>query len=213
MNLTEPPPVSRVNRMKKLVLVLTLALLAGGAAYADSLTLTAAPYGVDGPYTFTLATASGSSTQQMVCFSDANTIYLGETWAVTAFSLANVGSITGVFAGTQLQYDELGWLADDLFAHPGNADIQDTIWAILGLGGSNAAADPALIAAANAAIAKGYQTTDLFYIPKVSLTATTNSDSIPQPFILHGVPEPSSLLLLAVGVLAMIAFSWRRIVA
>lgn len=183
-------------------------LLGGSAAYADSLQLTGAPNGINGPYNFTLTNASGTSSQQLICFSDANTISIGEKWDVTVFNISNVSSITGTFAGTTQEYNELGWLAGLLFAKPGNADIQDSIWAILGLGGPNAKLDASLLAG----MPTGYQTTDLFYIPTTSLGCSTGvncSGGIPQPFI-GQVPEPSSLILLGAGLMGLIGLSLRK---
>ena len=66
--------------MKKLVLAVLL--LVGTSAHADTLTLTGAPYGENGPYSLTLN--SSLTATPMICFSEKNLITFGETWNVQA---------------------------------------------------------------------------------------------------------------------------------
>src|SRR6202008_3192578 len=118
--------------MKKLVLAVLL--LVGTSAYADTLSLSAAPNGENGPYSMNL---NGSpTTTPMICYSEKNLITIGESWNVQAYTITQIGSLSGPFAGTTTQYNELGYLADQLFANPGNADLQQAIWAVLGTGGT-----------------------------------------------------------------------------
>src|SRR5256885_16554782 len=74
-----------------------------------------------------------------VCSSDLsekNLITFGESWNVQAYTITQIASLSGPFAGTTTQYNELGYLADQLFANPGNSDLQQAIWAVLGTGGT-----------------------------------------------------------------------------
>ncbi len=69
-------------------------------------------------------------------YPDKNFIGFGEQWTVQEYTIADVADITGDFAGTTAQYNELGYLADQLFSNPGNGDIQNAIWAVLNTGGA-----------------------------------------------------------------------------
>jgi hypothetical protein len=148
----------------------------------------------------------------MICYSDKNLITYGETWTVQAFTIAdvaNIASVNSAFAGTQFQYNLLGYLADQLFSNPGNAGLQDAIWYVLGTGGSaNSYYTTAVNYLTN--INPGYMTTDVFYIPVGTFTSETGYPyGVPQPFI--QAPEPGSLLLLGAGLLGLAGMRKRRL--
>jgi PEP-CTERM motif len=201
--------------MKKFVLAVLL--LVGTAAYADTLTFTGSTAnGVYGPYSLSL---NGAPATPMICFSDNNWITGNESWTVQAYNITNVGtslvgtvfggSNVGVItpAGTTALYNELGYLGNELFADPGNAGLQQAIWAVLNPSEANSynAAYFAFLATDPT-----YQTTDTFYIPVGKFTTDNGYPyGTPQPFISQ-VPEPSSLALLVTGMLALMLLVIRR---
>lgn len=195
--------------MKKCLGILFAVLLLASFASADTLTLVSAPNGVNGPYGLSLN--GSSTTTPMICYSEHNTITYGETWNVQAYTIATIGSLTGPFAGssaadTIAKYNLLGYLGDQLFANPGNSDLQNAIWAVLGTGGVQNSKywDAVKFLAAN----PGYMTTNVFYIPVGDFSK--NPLGVPQPMIMH-VPEPGSMLLLGAGLLGMAGFRKRRL--
>ena len=147
----------------------------------------------------------------MICFSDSNYITTNETWHVQAYNINQVGSITGAFAGTTQQYDELGYLATELFAHPGDGNLQNAIWYVLGTGGAN---NSDYQNAVNFVTDNPwYRTTDIFYIPTGRNLPTVDGRT-PQPFICQtAVPEPSSLLLLGAGLMGVLVLSLKKAAA
>ena len=201
--------------MKKLVLALIL--LVGTSAYADTLTFTGSTAnGEYGPYSMQL---NGGPVTPMICFSDNNWITGQESWNVQAYNITNVGTslVNTVFGGSNIgvitaggttaHYNELGWLGDKLFADPGNAGLQQAIWAVLNPSEANSynAAYFAFLATDPT-----YQTTDTFYIPVGNFTTDNGYPyGTPQPFISR-VPEPSSLALLVSGMLALMLLVIRR---
>lgn len=189
--------------MKKLVLAVLL--LVGSSAYADTLTLTGAPYGENGPYSLNL---NGSQTATpMICFSEKNLITMGESWNVQAYTITQIASLSGPFAGTTTQYNELGYLADQLFANPGNSDLQQAIWAVLGTGGT---ANGAYASAVNFVNTHPtYMTSDVFYIPVGNFSGPNYPYGMPQPFIAK-TPEPSSVVMLCAGLLGLAALSRKK---
>lgn len=176
--------------MKKLVLAVLL--LVGTAAYADTLTFTGSTAnGIYGPYSMILNTGPVTP---MICFSENNYITSGESWSVQALNITQIGTWTGSFAGSTTQYNELGYLADQLFADPGNSTLQQDIWGVL----NNSF---------TINVPSGYVTSDIFYIPVGDFSGYTYGT--PQPFISH-VPEPSSLVLLGAGLLGLLGLSLKK---
>jgi hypothetical protein len=193
--------------MKRLVLVVLL--LVGTSAYADTLTINGAPYGENGPYSMSL---NGSlATTPMICYSDKNFITIGESWGVQVYTITQIGTLSGPFAGTTMEYNELGYLGDQLFGDPGNADLQQAIWAVLGRGGTpNADYMSAVNFVTNNPT---YMTSDVFYIPVGDFSGSNYPYGTPQPFISH-VPEPSSLvLLLSAGLLGLVGLLFKKAIS
>lgn len=204
-------PVNSIIRRIVLVFAGAILLLGATSAYADTLTFTGSTAnGEYGPYGLSL---NGSTATPMICFSDNNWISSGESWTVQAYNIGTIATLGGAFAGTAATYNELGYLANELFANPGNSDLQLAIWSVFGLS-SPFTATAGSIQDVNNAISQvnaGYVTSDVFYIPTGSNLPQVNGTT-PQPFISQ-VPEPSILVLLSAGLLGVIALLSKKVTA
>lgn len=195
--------------MKKWLLIAVVMTLAT-AALADTVTLKlVSTYtgGPIGPYTFDV---NGTSVQQLVCGSDLNNITVGESWTAQVYGINNVTSNPYFTTPSQDDWNRASVFADLLLTHPGNAYLQNAVWATLGLPVGPIDAGWASVVDAFFAAHSGYQTPDLFYIPVVADYDAAHGYpyGIPQPFI--GTPEPSSLMLFGSGLMAAAGLVRRR---
>lgn len=194
--------------MKKWLLVLVLMTLAT-AALADTVTLQlVSTYtgGPIGPYDMKV----NGTEQWLVCASDVNFITGGESWTADVYTINNITTNSWFTTQTQTQWNYAALFADLLLQHPGNADIQNDVWASLGLGGSF---DVFWLGAVNTFLAghDGYLTPDVFYIPVEGVTYDKDHgfpNGLPQPFI--GTPEPSALMLFGSGLIAAAGLVRRK---
>jgi hypothetical protein len=205
-----------MREMRKLLGILLLLVVATAAAYADPVPVSVGPltlpYGTIGPYYGDVTDPTGTSFQPLICFSELNG--LGAPWTGgLKYSINTVEAGTfGTWGLTTFQFNVLGYLADQLFAAPGTANLQHAIWYYAGFvpAGFFASLPPAeqvevtaLIAAAEAAVKAGFVTGDYF------LFAPNSSPGTGAQPLIERAPEPGSLLLLGSGIFG-IAGAIRR---
>lgn len=178
-----------------------------------------------GPYNLTVTVGSQNTPVQLVCDDAFDEVYAGEQWQASTStfpSLSNVQFKSG-------NYQEAGWLVQQLFANAGNAttsgEIQWALWDVFDPGISNTDPWGSLTSAEKTAIS-GYLTDAMNYYNGgnfsglsnlVIYTAVpgtqSNGDGLPQEFFgintPQNMPEPMTLwsLLVALGAIAL-AYKW-----
>jgi PEP-CTERM motif len=203
-------------------IVLAVALSIASTAKADSVTvtLTGVSGGVQGgvytsPY---YATVGTSANVPIVCDDYSHTVYMGESWTASVSTFADLsnarfwqtggGSLAANQAATLHLYDEAAYLFNELYLQPGQSgDISFALWAIF---------DPTEVKSS-----AGWTSTAAWWLASAqSQTYTAGefsnfkvltpiSPTSPQEYLVR-TPEPSSALLLGIGLLAIFAFSRRK---
>ncbi len=213
------------------ILSTALVLLVGAAAQADTITVNDGGSIVSGgvyvgPYDFT---TSGGQSLKLVCDTFENEVYPPETWTA---AVTTVGSGSGLFGSTtSVQYEEVAWLAQKMFANLGNtqtvADIQWALWDIFdpgtcltGVSNCDPYGTPSdqsgiqgwLTSAENPTnYASGNYSDVEIYTP---VSGWPSGDGTPQEYIgIVNAPEPGtlSLMLLGLGSLGLMMVMRKRI--
>ena len=206
-----------------LLIVLAVALSIVGPVKADtvSVTLTGVSGGVQGnvytsPY---YATVGTTANVPIVCDDYAHSVYIGESWTASISTFANLSNARfwqGNQTATLQLYDEAAYLFNELYLNPSQTgNISFALWAIF---------DPSQVTssagwttggnAVNPTSAAGW----LANAQSQTYTAgefsnfevlTPISPTSPQEYLVR-TSEPSTVLLLGIGLLAMFALKSRR---
>jgi hypothetical protein len=183
-----------------------------------------------GPYNFTLTNGSQSQQLQLICDDAASEVYAGESWQ---FTTATLPSLTNVkFSGpNQTQgYEEIAWLVQQMYANIGNAqtvgDIQWAIWDIFDPGvssddpwGQIGSTDQSNIQnwLSLAGLPSNYSAGNYSDIVIYTPVLGTQPQQFGGPQEYFGMntpiptPEPSTLLMLGLGLMALGWMARRKI--
>lgn len=214
--------------IKTILRVLSVAVLVfafSAVAHADGLNLQNAGNNVMGgvyvgPYNFTGTVNGQSGSFQLICDDFADEVYGGESWNVTTSTLPSLSNVQ--FSGT-MQYQEVAWLAQNMFQNLGDTqtvgDIQWAIWDIFDPGASStdpygtlSGTDQQNIANwlgwADSQYGSGDYSNVMFYTPVAG--TQPSGDGRPQEYVgLTATPEPSTLLLVALALPLSLIFGRR----
>ncbi len=212
--------------MKRLSVVaaITLAALVAAAtpSNAEVLTLTSAGNTISngiyiGPYT--LKTSDGSIFSA-ICDDFQADSYVGEVWNATVSNFTDLAdakfanpsnSYLGV-TGAQ-GYSMVGWLATQLFATPGNADIQFALWHVFDASSPLYGNSASLLQTAyeqHRFDSPALYANLMIFTPLGSNCVSGCSTWPAQEFVALKTPEPATLSLLGLGASALIAARRRR---
>jgi hypothetical protein len=219
----------KTNRSALLLILLAALSFASATARADTLELTGAPGPTDtgfvtGPYQVT--DLSKNTSFLVICDDFTTDVSMGHTWAATAYTLASLSSLKfgtsdpgGLNPGNLIQeYQAAFFLADQLAALPNTAantdQIDDLSYAIWGIFSSVArqssgyALDQDAQQLAASALGMSFGTS---YFNRTIYTPSPLGAS--QEYLTVAttpVPEPSTILLLMIGVVTAIFISRRH---
>src|SRR5487761_494670 len=83
-----------------------------------------------GPYNFTLSVGGQQTPASLVCDDAFDEVYQGENWQSNSSTYPSLTNIK--FTGQTQNYDEVGWLVQQLFANAGNhmvsGELQWALW-------------------------------------------------------------------------------------
>ena len=159
-----------------------------------------------GPYTGILGTGSLSQSVFMYCVDFAHTVTPGQEWQV---NLTNLGTGAGIGTNTRSadleRYRQAAWLTTQYALHPdATADIQLTIWNLFGsIAGVVPSSDYWFLQAQANYASLDYGS--FLVATDVNMALETSG----QEFIVV-TPEPSTVALLATGLLGVLGVAARR---
>jgi PEP-CTERM motif len=209
----------RLGRLFISFSVLMFSLLLASSAFADTVRmhyLGGSGGGPDPVYPYRFHINNSPTVTDLICDSFNNSVKIGESWSATVTPFLQA---TGLFgATTSLDYKAAGLIFKSMLG--GTLTASQAQWSIWGLFASNAKKQPTFKSVGAGAIETEYLTLAataknsafsglLLYTP-IAGTQTWTSGGLPQEFIGYSpVPEPSSLILLGSGLIAL-AGTMRR---
>lgn len=183
------------------------------------------------PYTATIGAATNVP---VICDDWSNNTYQGEQWNATVINASTVSNPalgTPMFGNNQSLYNEVAYLAAQMWANPTDKTVQTeysfAIWELT-YGANGTYKDPtnpadylsqygsSYVSAVNSILSTigneaNYDSTGWVILNPVPGTSVPSSDGTPQEFLTYvNTPEPSTILMLALGLGGLLLLSRRK---